>query len=191
MKCMYVTIIYFLVLINAIYSRKYSRDQCYCQMNKNEIEPIVPCLDNPSDTLKNGCVSTIDEIAGMNNQTCLAIKPWSSIQQFMKVCTEIKTEQEYAQWVVRSLCPNLNKDQTEISTKIAEKCINFEDTKCLCENNLYKHKDLYTCFRQNDTTSSYNYCKEKGWVIDSSAIYNINYKVLPIGILALFATFFF
>jgi len=160
-------------------------------MNKNEIDPILPCLSNPSEQTTNGCVPNINELGNnMNNQTCLALKPWSEIQRFMNQCTEITTEQLYAQWVVKSICPKLDKDQTEISTKIAEKCINFEDTKCLCENNLYKYKDLYQCFRQNETSSSYDYCKEKGWVIDSSAIFNINYKFLPIGILALFATLF-
>ncbi|ORX44655.1 hypothetical protein BCR36DRAFT_373130 [Piromyces finnis] len=190
MNCMYFISFIFIVLNTINAEVLQSRDECYCQMNKNEIDPIVPCLSNPSEQTMNGCVSNINELANMNNQTCLALKPWSEIQRFMTVCTEISTEQLYAQWVVRSLCPNLDKDQIEISTKIAEKCVNFEDTKCLCENNLYKYKDLYSCFRQNDTSSSYENCKENGWIIDSSAIFNINYKVLPIGILVIFIAFF-
>jgi len=190
MNCFYFVTLFFMVLAAVSASNLQSRDECYCQMNKNEIDPVVPCLANPSDQTKNGCVPTVNELENMNNQTCLALQPWSKIQRFMNQCTEITTEQLYAQWVVRSLCPNLDKDQTDISTKIAEKCINFEDTKCLCENNLYKYKDLYQCFRQDEKEYSYDKCKENGWIIESSAIFNINYKVLPVGILALFAAFF-
>ncbi|KAG4089195.1 hypothetical protein H8356DRAFT_1296295 [Neocallimastix lanati (nom. inval.)] len=193
MKCYYIIAVCYIVLLNSIFAKRLiARDDQLCQINKNEIDPIVPCVENPSDTFINGKVISIDELGQkMNNKTCLALKPWSQIQRFMNQCTEIKTEQQYAQWVVSSLCPDLNDEKKDISSKIAEKCINFEATQCLCENNLYKYEDLYQCFRHNDTDVSLTSCKEKGWIIDSSAIYNINYKFLPIGILALFATFFF
>lgn len=191
MNCLYIITICFMVLVNTLNAKNLqARSECACNIgNQNEIDPIIPCFNNPSESTKKGCV-TLEDIQGMNNQTCLALQPWSSIQRFMSECTEVKTQQLHSQWIVRSICPNLNKDQTEISKKIAEKCVDFSDNKCLCENNLYKYKELYSCFHQNDTTSSYDYCKEKGWVIDSSAIFNINYQILPIGILALFATFF-
>ncbi|KAG4089879.1 hypothetical protein H8356DRAFT_1716895 [Neocallimastix lanati (nom. inval.)] len=193
MKCYYFVVICYIALISSVLSKRlYSRDNMVCQINKNEIDPIVPCIENPSQTFINGQVLSMEELGQkMNNKTCLALQPWSEIQRFMNQCTEIKTEQEYAQWVVRSLCPDLDEEKKEISSKIAEKCINFENTQCLCENNLYKYEDLYQCFRQNDTSVSLTSCKDKGWIIDSSAIFNINYKFLPIGILALFATFFF
>jgi len=182
-----------MLLINTIFAKQLrKRDEVLCQINKNEMDPVTPCIKDASETLANGKVTSINELGEkMDNKTCLALQPWSKIQRFMNQCTEIKTEQEYAQWVVRSICPDLNKENQEASQKIAEKCINFEDTKCLCENNLYKYESLFTCFRQNSTTSSLTYCKDKGYINDSSAIYNINYKFLPIGILALFATFFF
>ncbi|ORX81818.1 hypothetical protein BCR32DRAFT_293040 [Anaeromyces robustus] len=192
MKCLFIISICLMVLINSINTLSLkSRDECICKVNGNEIAPIIPCLKEPTSTTISGCVSDAKIISEMNNQTCLAYQPWSPIQEFMSKCTEVKSQKSYAKWVVNTLCPKLNKDQIDICNNIIDTCIDFEDTQCLCKMNLYKHKELYSCFHQNDTTSSYNYCKDNGWVIESSAIYNINYKILPIGILALFATFFF
>lgn len=89
---------------------------------------------------------------GMNNKTCLALQPYSAIQQFLRTCTEISSEQEYSQWVVASLCPDLDEDDADVASAIASKCVNFDDTQCLCEQQLYAHEPLFRCFRRTPET---------------------------------------